>query len=133
MPVRPPVFRARGARTPEQREQQYDARRGSARKRGYTPLWDQTSTGFLNANPLCLGCEAVGRVTPATVCDHTVPHRGDMALFWDPQNRQPACKPHHDIVKQVLEQHYARGELPASALRLDSPAAQALTRAILPF
>ena len=27
--------------------------------------------------------EAQGRVVPATVVDHVVPHRGDQKLFWD--------------------------------------------------
>ena len=35
-------------------------------------------------------------LTPATVVDHIVPHRGDHALFWDEQNWQPLCKSCHD-------------------------------------
>ena len=37
-----------------------------------------------------------GRLVPATVVDHVVPHRGDQRLFWDESNWAPACKPCHD-------------------------------------
>lgn len=46
--------------------------------------------------PLCRMCTADGQVVPATTVDHIVPHRGDMALFWDVGNLQSLCKPHHD-------------------------------------
>jgi 5-methylcytosine-specific restriction protein A len=45
-------------------------------------------------------CEADGIVTEATIVDHVRPHRGDAGLFWDPNNWQPLCKPHHDSAKQ---------------------------------
>ena len=35
-------------------------------------------------------------LTPATVVDHVIPHRGDRKLFWDEQNWQPLCKECHD-------------------------------------
>jgi 5-methylcytosine-specific restriction protein A len=41
-------------------------------------------------------CKAAGRMEPATVVDHVVPHRGDQQLFWDEGNWAPACKPCHD-------------------------------------
>ena len=37
-----------------------------------------------------------GKLTPATVVDHIVPHRGDPRLFWDEKNWQPLCKECHD-------------------------------------
>jgi 5-methylcytosine-specific restriction protein A len=45
---------------------------------------------------LCVPCKAAGRLVPATVVDHVVPHRGDPALFWDERNWQSLCKPCHD-------------------------------------
>jgi hypothetical protein len=42
-------------------------------------------------------CEAEGKLTPATVVDHIVPHRGDRRLFWDKTNWQPLCKRCHDV------------------------------------
>lgn len=45
-----------------------------------------------------------GRKHPhAAVCDHIVPHRGDLALFWDENNLQSVCKEWHDREKQRLE------------------------------
>jgi 5-methylcytosine-specific restriction protein A len=35
-------------------------------------------------------------MTPATVVDHIVPHRGNQKLFWDRKNWQSLCKTHHD-------------------------------------
>ena len=80
--------------------------RKSARQRGYTTAWDKARKAFLVSHPLCVMCEQQGHVTPATVVDHRIPHRGDMALFWDRDNWQPLCKPHHDATKQRDE---ARG------------------------
>ena len=55
------------------------------------------------AHPLCVMCQADGRVEPATVVDHIKPHRGDSAMFWDRSNWQSLCKRHHDSDKQMLE------------------------------
>lgn len=54
-------------------------------------------------------CEDEGRLTPATIVDHIIPHRGDTALFWDTDNWQPLCKLHHDKVKQAEEKRQGRG------------------------
>ena len=40
--------------------------------------------------------EAQGRVVPATIVDHVVPHRGDPDLFWDEANWAALCKRCHD-------------------------------------
>lgn len=63
--------------------------------------------------------------------DHVVPHKGDMVRFWDSDLWQPSCKWHHDVIKQQLEAMYARGELIASDLWLNSAAAVRLTLARL--
>ena len=36
-------------------------------------------------------------ITPATVVDHVIPHRGNKQLFWDEKNWQPLCKSCHDL------------------------------------
>lgn len=41
--------------------------------------------------------------TSQLVADHRKPHRGDELLFWDENNLQTLCKPHHDGVKQREE------------------------------
>ena len=73
-----------------------DARRGTAHERGYSAAWQKARIGFLKSHPLCVHHERRGQVAEATVVDHTIPHRGDKALFWDHGNWQPLCKPCHD-------------------------------------
>lgn len=74
-----------------------DQRRGSASERGYTWAWQKARLRFLKSHPLCAACEKVGRVEPAEVVDHIVPHRGDISLFWDEDNWQALSKRCHDI------------------------------------
>jgi len=81
---------------------QFD-RRPKTAERGYGGKWQRARVAFLMAHPLCVFCEARGIVSVATVVDHIVPHRGDMALFWDRGNWQPLCKLCHDSVKQSRE------------------------------
>ena len=33
---------------------------------------------------------------PSEVVDHVIPHRGDMKLFWDPENHRAMAKRCHD-------------------------------------
>ena len=70
--------------------------RASAAERGYDKKWEKARKAFLRRNPLCAACIAEGKLTPATVVDHIIPHRGDKRLFWDEANWQPLCKKHHD-------------------------------------
>lgn len=80
------------------RKRRHDAKRPSARERGYTTDWEKERAAFLEAHPCCAICGAV-----ATVVDHITPHRGNKALFWDRYNWQALCKPCHDRVKQRQE------------------------------
>ncbi|KAA0579000.1 HNH endonuclease [Azospirillum sp. B21] len=70
----------------------YDARRGTARQRGYTKAWEKAAKAFLGRpqNRLC-ACGA-----PATRVDHRTPHKGDQRLFWDRSNWQPMCERCHN-------------------------------------
>lgn len=132
MPQAPATFRPRGQLTRPEQKREADQRRGSARERGYTTAWDKAAAGFKARHPLCLGCDAVGRVTAAELVDHVEPHRGDQAKFWDRGNWQSACGWHHAVVKQKLEAAFDAGQLQAAELRLDSAAAKALTLALDP-
>ncbi|MEG0271410.1 MAG: HNH endonuclease signature motif containing protein, partial [Clostridia bacterium] len=58
--------------------------------------WRKARTLYLRKHPLCAECRRNGVLTPATVVDHIVPHRGDERLFWDEANWQPLCKTCHD-------------------------------------
>jgi 5-methylcytosine-specific restriction endonuclease McrA len=82
----------------------------SSTQRGYGYAWQKARAGHLRNNPLCVYCQREGRVEPATVVDHKVPHRGDQTLFWDRSNWQSLCKPHHDGQKQ-REEAAARGHV----------------------
>jgi len=75
----------------------------SSTQRGYDYRWQQERKRYLDANPLCVMCQAEGRVEAATVVDHRVPHRGDMVLFWDRTNWDSLCTTHHNADKQRQE------------------------------
>ena len=76
---------------------EYDKNRPSASARGYDGKWRKARSQFLRANPLCASCLAQGVTTPAIVVDHIIPHRGDMAIFWNVLNWQPLCAHHHNV------------------------------------
>ena len=69
----------------------------------YGARWQRFRATFLAQHPLCVMCQAQGRVTAATVVDHIKPHRGDLTLFWQDGNHQALCKPCHDGAKQAQE------------------------------
>ena len=67
-------------------KRELDRQRPSAARRGYSPRWRRARAAYLAHHPLCAACQALGRVVPATVVDHVVPHRGDPVLFWNRAN-----------------------------------------------
>jgi 5-methylcytosine-specific restriction endonuclease McrA len=71
--------------------------------RGYGYRWQRAREQHLAQHPLCVMCQAEGRVTAATVVDHITPHRGNEALFWDRSNWQSLCASHHSGEKQREE------------------------------
>ena len=78
-------------------------KRGSSAARGYDSRWQKARATYLRHHPLCVMCAELGRVEPATVVDHKVPHRGDAALFWDHDNWQGLCETCHNAHKQRIE------------------------------
>lgn len=54
--------------------------------------------------PFCRECAKFGLRIPATDVDHIVPHRGDWALFTDPENLQSLCHSCHSrkTAREVL-------------------------------
>jgi len=67
-----------------------------------TATWKQIRRDQLQTFPLCKFCEADGKITPATVCDHVNPHRGSWDIFVGGPF-QSLCKTCHDKTKQVIE------------------------------
>jgi 5-methylcytosine-specific restriction enzyme A len=53
-------------------------------------------------HPLCVMCEMLGKLVPASVVDHVVPHKGDLERFFNGPF-QSLCKHHHDSAKQREE------------------------------
>src|SRR5262245_51580224 len=111
MPKKPPLHRPPGYAGGEQQHRQYDIQRGSARERGYTSQWERARKAFLSTNPFCVMCEREGRISPATIVDHIAAHRSDRRLFWDRNNWQALCKPHHDRDKQREERGTEREDV----------------------
>lgn len=74
------------------------------RWRGWYKLarWSELRAAQLAAEPLCRSCIALGRLTPATVCDHVEPHRGDPSKFWSGPF-QSLCATCHSAHKQREE------------------------------
>lgn len=54
----------------------------------------------------CQICGVIEADTSKLVGDHKLAHRGDPALFWDPENIQCLCKACHDTDKQRAEQRH---------------------------
>ena len=72
-------------------------------ERGYGYKWQQAREGYLRLHPVCVMCDAEGKVTVATVVDHITPHEGNQALFWNSANWQSLCATHHSRDKQRQE------------------------------
>jgi 5-methylcytosine-specific restriction protein A len=70
--------------------------RGNATARGYDSRWREARALFLKQHPLCEICQVEGKIVPATVVDHVIPHRGDPRLFWDQANWESLCERHHN-------------------------------------
>ena len=84
-----------GQRYCEEHKKMHPEESRSANSRGYGRQWQKARKQFLAAHPLCEECLAERRYVKATDVDHVVPHRGDMALFWDQGNWRALCHRHH--------------------------------------
>ena len=56
----------------------------------------------LMIEPLCRFCQQAGRVEPARIADHVVPHRGDWNLF-RLGDLQSLCDHCHNAIKRRIE------------------------------
>ena len=63
-----------------------------------TAWWKRIRATVLEWHPLCKGCLAKGKTTPATEVDHILPHRGEKALFYvNLEGLQSLCSHCHGI------------------------------------
>ncbi len=76
--------------------------------------WRKLRARQLRDEPLCRMCKARGKITPATICDHIEPHKGDIKKFWAGPF-QSLCKTCHDSDKQRIE----KGGKPKPFIGLD--------------
>lgn len=67
-----------------------------------TYRWQKRRAAQLNAYPLCAMCMRQGKVTPAIVAHHKLPHKGDATLFWTGE-LESLCAPCHDSEAQSQE------------------------------
>lgn len=90
-------------------------------ERGYGGKWQKARRTFLLSHPLCEMCKdgTPSRITAATVVDHRIPHKGDQTLFWDADNWQSLCAPHHNATKQREEKAGHRIGCDANGLPVD--------------
>lgn len=105
MPSMPPTARYPGQRSRQAERRGYDERRREQqpwRAWYQTKEWKAKRAEQLAREPYCRACAEEGRVTPASVCDHVEPHRGDPVKFWQGET-QSLCKPCHDGAKQREE------------------------------
>ena len=65
--------------------------------------WKRARQAQRARQPLCELCLERGIVKEMAVVNHRQPHKGDMALFLDPENLQSACAPCHDGPVQSYE------------------------------
>lgn len=103
MPTMPPTFRPAGNLSRRESNRSHDARRGSARDRGYDGRWDKASRGHRRNHPLCAYCALVDEVKAADLVDHLYPHKGDQVLFWNRTYWVSSCSTCHDGFKQRTE------------------------------
>lgn len=68
------------------KQHQGEHAREGVTERGYGAKWRFMRMLFLKKHPLCMDCLKRERLTPVTIVDHIVPHRGDERLFWDEGN-----------------------------------------------
>src|SRR5262245_29953476 len=64
--------------------------------------WRRRSDAQLREHPLCAMCLKEGKVVPASVADHVIPHHGDPNLFWQGE-LQSLCTMHHSSSKRFEE------------------------------
>jgi 5-methylcytosine-specific restriction enzyme A len=91
------IYKGRCKEHAQERERtRYNA---ETRKWYSTEAWKVLRASVLADQPVCAVC----RVAASTQVDHTVPHRGEYAKFWDRNNLQGLCATCHG-------QKTARGE-----------------------
>lgn len=89
----------------------YDKERGTAASRGYNYRWSKYSEQYRKDHPLCVMCEAKGKVVLTECVDHIIAVNGpDDPLFWEPTNHQGLCNTCHNIKSEAEGNRYNNKE-----------------------
>ncbi len=82
--------------------------------KSYDRNWQRLRKMHLNGSPLCVHCEAEGRVTIAQHVDHITPIAIDPSRRLDPSNLQSLCISHHSAKtrREQQEQEASTDRLP---------------------
>jgi hypothetical protein len=91
MPSKPPVFRPAHIPPPEQCRRNVIGSAEALMQEATRPSGTRHVAPFLQTIQLCAECERKGVVTPATVVHQTVPHPGNMVVFWDSSKWEALC------------------------------------------
>jgi len=104
----PPVLGAASKQDAQRQRDQARDQKHKWRKLYSTKRWRTLRLEILDRDGWT--CQQTGQLltgkAPAPnspVVDHIIPHRGDLALFWDPANLQAVTKGYHDSEKQRQE------------------------------
>ncbi len=92
-----------GAETKKRRDDRRSPEAAEYRRLYKSARWRMLRIHQLAAHPLCQRCSTDDHPVPATVVHHTVEHKGDLALFFDPENVESVCSPCHDGPIQQTE------------------------------
>jgi 5-methylcytosine-specific restriction enzyme A len=76
--------------------------------------WKALRNRQLQGEPMCRMCKANGVLTVATVCDHIIPHKGDLKKFWEGPF-QSLCDKCHNSDKALIE----NGKIPRPYIGID--------------
>lgn len=74
-----------------------------ARKLYKTAKWRRLREAHVLDEPCCRYCMRAEEIMPVEVVDHIKPHKGDLTLFYDPDNLQSLCNLCHSKLKQWEE------------------------------
>lgn len=70
-----------------------------------TARWVKLRAAHLAEHPLCAWCQEQGVVRAAEVVDHSIAHKGNESIFFDPTVLLALCKPHHDGAAQARDKN----------------------------
>lgn len=88
------------------KRKEYDKQRRPSYHQWYSGRqWRVLRMHCLKCNPLCAICKQHDKLTPATVVDHIISHKGNVSMFFDTNNLQSLCKQCHDV-KTAKEDGY---------------------------